>query len=385
MRAQQEASQARVLGSVIVVAVVGYVCWQVLLPFLGGIAWAVVLAAATWTWWRRLEARMIRRRSLAAALLVLALGALVLFPASLFVGMVVNEANAVAGHGLALLKAQKVASFSDLVALPGVAHFLDGLKAHAGISLEAFQKMAESFAATGSAVVAGLSGRLLLGAFDAVITFAIALFVLFFLFRDGDVLTTSALELLPIDAEARLALSRSLRNMLVALFRGSLFCALVQGLIGGIGWWLAGLGSPALAGVAMAIFSLLPIGGTAIVWLSGSIWLWTQGHAGAAVFLLLWGVLAVSLFADTILRPRLVRGSDELSTLVVFFGVFGGLPAFGLLGIFLGPIALALALTLLNVLRRRINPIDPATEAGASGGPAASAAAEPATASVDGL
>lgn len=364
MRAQQEASQARIFGLVIVVAVIGYVCWRVLLPFLGGIAWAVVFAAASWTTWRRLERRMPRRRGLAAALLAMALALLILLPAAFFVGMVVNEANHVASHGLALLKAKRVSSFSDLVALPAVAHLLDGLKAQAGISQEEFQKMAEGFAATVSSVVAGLSATLLLGAFDVIVTFAIALFVLFFLFRDGPQIATFALELLPIDDEARTELSRSLRNMLVAIFRGSLLCALVQGLIGGIGWWIAGLGSPALAGAAMAVFSLLPIGGTALVWLPGGIWAWTQGHPGAAIFLLLWGLLAVSLFSDTVLRPRLVRGSEQLSTLVVFFGVFGGLPAFGLLGIFIGPIALALALTLLGAMRSRINPA-----AGAGAGP----------------
>jgi predicted PurR-regulated permease PerM len=357
MRAQQEASQARIFGSVIVVAVIGFLCWRVLLPFFGGIAWAVVFAAAFWAPWSRLERRMGRRRGLAAALLVVALGLLVLLPAAFFVGMVVNEANQVAHHGLALLKEKQVSSFSDLVALPEVAGLLDRLKAQAGISPEEFQKLAESFASTASSVVAGLSGKVLLGAFDAIVTFAIALFVLFFLFRDGVQIATSALELLPMEDEARTELSRSLRNMLVAIFRGSLLCALVQGVIGGIGWWLAGLGSPALAGAAMAIFSLLPIGGTAIVWLPGGIWAWTQGHPGAAVFLLLWGLLAVSVFSDTVLRPRLVRGAAELSTLVVFFGVFGGLPAFGLLGIFIGPIALALALTVLGAIRHRINPV----------------------------
>jgi predicted PurR-regulated permease PerM len=361
MRVQQETSQARIFGSVILVAVIGYACWRVLLPFLGGIAWAVVFAAASWTSWRRLERRMSRRRGLAAALLATALALLVLLPAAFFVGMLVNEANDVASRGLALLKVKKVSSFSDLVALPQVAHLLDGLKAQAGISQEEFQKMAEGFATAASSVVAGLSATLLLGAFDVIVTFAIALFVLFFLFRDGSQIATAALELLPMDDEARTELSRSLRNMMVAIFRGSLLCALVQGVIGGIGWWISGLGSPALAGAAMAIFSLLPIGGTAIVWLPGGIWAWTQGHPGTAIFLLLWGLLAVSLFSDTVLRPRLVRGSEELSTLVVFFGVFGGLPAFGLLGIFIGPIALALALTLLGAMRRRINP-----EAGAS-------------------
>jgi predicted PurR-regulated permease PerM len=373
MRAQQTTRQVRIIGSVVVAAVIGYVCWRVLLPFFSGIAWAVVFAVASWTVWRSLEHRMSRRRGLAAALLALAVALLILLPAVLLAGMLVNEANAVASHGLALLKARQVSSFSDLVALPRIAQLLDGLKAQVGISRDEFQKMAEGFASSASSVVAGLSAKLLLGAFDVMITFAIALFVLFFLYRDGARIAAYSLELLPIDDAARAELSRSLRTMLVAIFRGSLLCALVQGVIGGLGWWIAGLDSPALAGAAMAGFSLLPVGGTAIVWLPGAIWAWTQGHPGAGIFLLLWGLLAVSLFSDAVLRPRLVRGSQELSTLVVFFGVFGGLPAFGVLGIFIGPIALALAVTLLDALHRRINPGAGAAAPGKGGGASAPA------------
>ncbi|HVT58405.1 MAG TPA: AI-2E family transporter [Thermoanaerobaculia bacterium] len=359
MRAKEEKGSARIYDAVFLIAAalaIGFVCWRVLLPFLSGIAWAVVFAVAFWAPWRALERRMMGRRGLAAVLLTLALALLVLLPAALFVGMLANEANTVASRGLSLLKEQKISSFSDFVALPRVGHFLDGLKAQAGISREEFQKIAESFASSASAFLAVASGALLLGAFDALVTFAIASFVLFFLFRDGRLVARAALELLPMDDEARTALSGSLRNMLVAIFRGSFLCAVVQGVIGGAGWWIAGLPNPALAGAAMAIFSLLPIGGTAIVWLPGGIWAFTQGRHGAGIFLLLWGFLAVSLFSDSVLRPRLVRGAEELSTLVVFFGVFGGLPAFGVLGIFIGPIALALALNLLATVRQRINP-----------------------------
>jgi predicted PurR-regulated permease PerM len=358
MHADQATSPGRIYDSIflaIAALVLGFVCWRVLQPFLGGIAWAVVFAAAFWGPWRYLEGRMRQRRGLAAAVLTLALALLVLLPAALFVGMLVNQANDAASRVAALLKGRRISSLADLTALPLIGHFLDGAKAQIGISQQQLQQMAESLGAKASAVLASLSGMLLLGVFDAVVTFAIALFVLFFLFRDGRQISRAALDVLPMDDEARGALSGSLRNMLVAIFRGSLLCALVQGVIGGAGWWISGLPNPALAGAAMAVFSLLPIGGTAIVWLPGGIWALTQGRAGAGIFLLLWGLLAVSLFSDSVLRPRLVRGADELSTLVVFFGVFGGLPAFGLLGIFIGPIALALALNLLGVLRRRIN------------------------------
>jgi predicted PurR-regulated permease PerM len=139
--------------------------------------------------------------------------------------------------------------------------------------------------------------------------------------------------------------------MLHSIFRGSLLCALIQGATGSIGWAVAGLPSPFLAGAAMAVLSLLPVGGTALVWGPGVIALWLQGRPGMAVFLAIWGLVVVSTLADNVLKPILIGGTTELSTLVVFLGVFGGLGAFGVLGLFIGPMVLAFGLTLLSILR----------------------------------
>jgi predicted PurR-regulated permease PerM len=177
-------------------------------------------------------------------------------------------------------------------------------------------------------------------------------FLLFFLLRDGEAMARAAGELIPIEPGERDTLIRSLGTMIVAIFRGSFLCALAQGASGGIGWWIAGLGSPALAGAAMSFLSLLPLGGTALVWIPGCAWAWYSGHPGSALFLFIWGMVVTSFLADNVLRPILIGRAEDLSTLVVFLGVFGGIAAFGLLGVFLGPILLALAMLLVDVLRR---------------------------------
>jgi predicted PurR-regulated permease PerM len=106
----------------------------------------------------------------------------------------------------------------------------------------------------------------------------------------------------------------------------------------------------------MAVASLIPLGGTALIWGPGAILLWMQGRPGAAIFLALWGFVVVSFLADNVLRPFLIKGEGEQNTLVVFLGVFGGIPAFGLLGIFLGPLVLSLLFTLIETLRRIASP-----------------------------
>jgi len=332
---------------------VGFITYRVLTPFLAAIAWAIILAVAfqaPWTW---LERKMPKRRNLAAGLLTLAIGLIVILPGGLFAGVLTSQVIDVATRVSTKLSSMHVSSFSDFVALPQVATFLDTLQSRAGISPEDFQKLAAGFVAKASAAAAAVSAKLVLGVFDAVLTFVMVIFLLFFFFKDGREMAKGLFDLVPTDPTGRNQVSRSLESMLAAIFRGSLLCALAQGLAGGIGWWIAGLGSPALAGAAMAVLSLLPVGGTAIVWLPGAIYLFATGHRGSAVFLFAWGVVVASFLADNVLRPMLIRGVEELSTLVVFLGVFGGLAAFGLLGIFIGPVALVLATTLLGVMRRQ--------------------------------
>jgi predicted PurR-regulated permease PerM len=330
---------------------IGYVCYRVLSPFLAAIAWAIVFAVAFQKPWSFLERRMPKHRSLAAALLTLAVAVGVLVPVGLLAAMLANQIIAVATKITASLSAQHVRSFGDFVALPKVARVLDDARTRAGISPEDFQKLAAGVVTRVSAVAGALSGKLVLGAFDAMLTFLLVIFLLFFLFRDGQRMAVATLDLLPTDADSRNRMSWSLQSMLAAIFRGSLLCALAQGLLGAIGWWIAGLPSPVLAGVVMAIVSLLPVGGTALVWLPGAVWAWSTGHHISAIFLFLWGLVVTVLLVDAVLRPLLVQGADELTTLIVFLGVFGGLATFGLLGIFIGPVALAIAVALLEVMR----------------------------------
>jgi predicted PurR-regulated permease PerM len=328
---------------------------QVLAPFGTAIAWAVVLAVAFSGPWRFFERRMPRRRSFAAVLLTLAIGLLVLLPAGFLVAVLVNEAIGVFGKASAEITARKLTGLEDLLRIPAVGGAMVWVEAQTGMTQAELLAKAGELAAGISGLLARFSGGLVKGVFDAVITFLVTLFVLFFFFRDGGEIVRSLLDLVPLEEERRVTLLGSLRGMLQSIFRGSLLTALIQGAAGGIGWAIAGLPSPFLAGAAMAVLSLLPMGGTALVWAPGAIVCWLQGRPGMAVFLAIWGIVIVST-ADNVLKPLLISGATQLSTLVVFLGVFGGLAAFGLLGLFIGPMVLAFGLTLVQLLREAVHP-----------------------------
>jgi predicted PurR-regulated permease PerM len=347
-------NNARIYGSAVaILAILGLVLVsiQVLVPFLAAIAWAVVLGVTFQPQWGFLQRRLPNRPNLSAALLTAAIGLLVLLPAAILISVIASQINHLAVDIIGRLNAGNVRSFSDLIRMPWVSRVLDTLKDRAGMSPEDFQRLAASFLQRLSTVLPGLSARLAISLFDGLITFLMSLFLLFFVFRDGQSMAQASLELLPLEGAERQQLGRSISAMTRAIFHGSLLCALAQGILGGLGWWLTGLPLPTLAGAAMAILSLLPLGGTALVWVPGVIGAWSTGHHGGALFLAIWGTLVISFFADNILRPWLIRGSEELSTLVVILGVVGGMAAFGLLGVFIGPIALALAVSLLDLLR----------------------------------
>ncbi len=336
----------------VLLVAVGGLSYLVLRPFVAGILWASVIAVALWPLWARVRSRAGRRQGLAAGLFSLAIALVVLLPATVLGLAVVNQASGAAAAIGANLKARDVHSWSDLFANPVADRALAWLHDSAGVSTEDLQSKVAELAGKASGRLATAGGAAVLTFLDVLMTFVVTLFLLFFLLRDGEEMVEAITDLIPIDDVERRRIVRSLGGMMESIFKGSLVCALVQGASGGLSWAVAGLPSAVLAGVAMGVLSLLPIGGTAIVWAPGLVALLVQGRTGTAIAFLLWNVLVTSTLADNVLKPLLIGNSDsELSTLLVFLGVFGGLTTFGLLGVFIGPMSLAVGVMLVRILR----------------------------------
>jgi len=141
------------------------------------------------------------------------------------------------------------------------------------------------------------------------------------------------------------------RDLVIASIGASLAVAAAQGAIGGVAFWLLGISAPVLWGVAIALLSLVPVVGAAVVWVPTSIWLLLSGAIGRGVALMLIGIFGISLI-DNVLRPLILSGRTAVSGLVIFFGLLGGAAAFGLLGLLIGPIILVATARLFDELRR---------------------------------
>jgi predicted PurR-regulated permease PerM len=241
----------------------------------------------------------------------------------------------------------KITSVGDLVALPVAQTTLVWLEAHLGISADQLRGWLVTGAEQAVQPLAALGGRAFLGALGTVVSFTMTMFLLFFFLRDGRWLLAAALGLIPLEERRKQRLAHHMGDVTRAVVFGTIATSVLQGMTVALGFAIFGLPSPVVFGVAAAVLSVLPVGGTAFVWGPAAAWLIATGHGGAGGFLLVWGTLIVGL-ADNLLRPLLISGRSEVPTLAVFVGVLGGLAAFGMVGMFLGPLVISLTVALIR-------------------------------------
>ncbi|HEX9698698.1 MAG TPA: AI-2E family transporter [Acidobacteriota bacterium] len=182
------------------------------------------------------------------------------------------------------------------------------------------------------------------------LSFAVMVLALFYLLRDGDKLVKGFVELVPVaDDEKRLMIER-VQAVIISSVYGGIAVAVTQGVLGGLSFWLLGLRSPVLWATVMAFLSFLPVVGPALVWGPAAIVLAVQGRWVAGLVLVVWGAIVVGL-ADNFLRPMLIAGRVKMHPLLTFLAVLGGISAFGFLGLFLGPVLVAIVQALVEAYR----------------------------------
>ena len=183
---------------------------------------------------------------------------------------------------------------------------------------------------------------------------AISFFTLFFLFREGRRIRLTMAALLPLDEDRVGRLFTSINDAIFANLYGVLAVAAVEGVLVGLAFALLGLGSPILWGVMTAGCSLMPLVGTSLIWVPASIVLFVGGHWAKGVTMLVWGA-SVATVADHLLRPIVIGGRVKMNTLFVFFSLLGGIHAFGVVGILVGPLILSVTFAVLQMLREEIH------------------------------
>ncbi len=322
-----------------------FLLYLVFSPFLVSLGWAVVFTIMMLPIHQRIRQR-IRGPNLAALASTLVLTALIIVP-GLFV--------------LSALAAQSV-SAADWIqqqwqegnqplrpfleqTLP-MQRILDWLAEH-NISEEQVVMLVSQKIQQIATFMAAQAGRLVRNLVFMLLNLFVALFATFYLLRDGGLILKRLRQALPLDDAVREGLFYIAHNVLYASVFSGMVVAAVQGGIGGLLFWLLGVGAPVLWGIVMAFLSLLPLVGAWLVWVPATIYLISIGETTRGIILLAAGVLIISM-VDNVLRPILLSGRAQMNGLLVFISILGGIAAFGLLGLVLGPILVAFAVALLE-------------------------------------
>ena len=333
------------LGAVALLVLLAYLVWRIVSPLWQPLLWAVLLGALLAPLNLRLARRLGDRPRLASSVTTLLAVLLFLVPVAVIAGAVAAQAAQLLGHLNAGVPTMSNVVSMDLGHVPWLQQPLAWLGEHTGITIEQVQGWVVAASKYVLQFLAASGGHVVLGALGTLASFLLMLFVLFFVLRDGPALAVKFVRMLPIEERRRSRLWQHLADVTRAVFMGIGLTALVQGALVGVGFWIAGLPSPLVFGVVAALFALVPLVGTTIVWAPGAIFLALHGDYGHSIFLALWGVIVVGM-VDNFLRPLLISGRAEVPTLAVFVGVMGGLSAFGFIGLFLGPIVLGLLVAL---------------------------------------
>ena len=318
-------------------------CFLVLRPFITAVLWAVVLAATTWPLYARIQHWLGGRAGAAAGVMTVLIAAVVLMP---FVIVGVTLAD----------NSDRMAEFAKRVVdegppdppawVPGLPFVGDRLQAYwADLAHDTPRLMAEMKKLVDPAKATLLSGGASVA--QGLLQLTLSVLIVYFFFRDGDAATRrlrAAIE--------RIAPNRGARLLDVAagttrgVVYGILGTALAQGVLNAIGLWVVGIGAAPLLGLATFFLSPVPVG-PPLIWIPAGAWLLAQGQTGSGIFMLLWGALVVSSI-DNVLKPLIISRGSNLPFVLVLLGILGGVVAFGFIGVFLGPVLLALALALLK-------------------------------------
>jgi predicted PurR-regulated permease PerM len=341
----KQIDQARWIAVLAATAIALYLCWLMLKPFAGVLEWAVVLVIVFYPVHRRLK-RRIKRPGLSALLSCLLVVLVVVLPLGLLTMAVADELTNVVPNlpsQLSQLMDRQTTVFGR------VSQWVED---RFGVDTLRSQEFMVEQVKRSSEFLLGLSWNLMGNIVSGIVKAFFVVFTMYYLFRDGEKIVDKLPAAMPLSRDQSEAIIVRTQEVVSASVYGVVTIAALQGFLGGIAFWVLGIPSPVLWAVLMGFVCMIPIAGSFLVWLPLAIYLMINGHWTKAVMLIVWGAAVVST-VDNFLRPKLIGNQTRLHELFVFFSVLGGISVFGVLGLVLGPVVLAITLGLLQTFQHR--------------------------------
>jgi predicted PurR-regulated permease PerM len=332
-------------------AVMAYELYELMLPFLTPLAWGILLAFMAHPALIEVE-KYVKRRSLSTAIISVVVSLVVILPAVWASGRLVVEAQTLYTQASASVNNGGMTKLQDWAVNTDLGAWVAKRMGERGYKLsEQLPKITLQAAQITSDYVAKNATQVAKNIFGFIVDFGIALLAFFYMLRDGDFYYRSLQDLTPLHEDDKAAIFDTLRTTLSSVMRGLMLTAVLQGVTIGLGMLIFGVPYWLFLAIASAAAGLMPIGGTALVWIPATIYLGFASSWSAAVGLVIWSSIALAVI-DNFIKPLAMKHGTGLPTIALFLGILGGLEAYGPLGLFLGPAIMSVFAALLRVYRK---------------------------------
>jgi len=342
-----------------IIAVLGYLTYQIISPFFTAVAWALVFTIVFYPVYVFI-CRYVRVRSVASIITIVIILIIVLGPISYLTSLLVHET-------------QTFLAGIDQGRLQSMEKFYEGLRSsklyqtigpYVG-ELPSEKVILESIRKAGKALLENLSLQIT-NVLAIIANFFFMIFTIFFLFKDGPGFLSKARDFMPFSERHKDRLATQVKDMIVSTVYGGATVALIQGTLGGFAYYVAGMESPVMWGTAMAVMSFIPLLGTFSIWGPGAAFLLLSGSYVKGIGLFLFGVFVISMI-DNILKPLIIGSRTKMPTILIFFSVLGGIKLFGMIGFVMGPLIMAAFISVFEIFRHIEDEKEEEVESGKQG------------------
>lgn len=328
-----------------------YAAFRIIWPFMTAILLGAILVTLTFGIYKRVRQRLKGSSAKAATVMLLGTTLLLVIPALILTILLVQQANVVveklqSGEAQAMVRRIDIGPALEMVRRVAP-NFDPNTLSPERLLLPAMQQIPGWVARHGGAVVGGLAGM--------VLGFALVLLAMFFFYTEGEAILEQLSALSPLPKKYDREFGERFKDVIDATFRGQLFTGIAQGAVTGIGLAIAQVPGAGFWGAVAALLSLIPMVGAAAVWVPASVYLVISASMGSrpwwqAIFMIIWGVLFVSLI-DNVVRPWAMKGKAQLPAIPLLFAVLGGLQAFGVVGLVIGPLVFSLLMSIIDIYK----------------------------------
>jgi predicted PurR-regulated permease PerM len=327
------------------IIILGFLTYEIIKPFLIPIAWAIVFSIVFYPVYV-FTLKFAKWKTVAALITLIIILVVILGPFSYFTYLLVIELKDLSGY----LETEKFEAVEGLLQHPSIKAVTDRTLSVFNLTEDKLNKaIVDNISKLGKEMI----GRITKGATNIVtvsLNFIFMVFSIFFFLRDGPEFLRKTRDYMPFSETQKDRLVKQIRDIVISTIYGGVTVSIIQGTMAGLTFFFLGISTPVVWGLATSIASFVPLLGAASIWVPATVYLFLSGAVLQGFILAIVGLLGISL-VDNILKPIIIGGRTKMPILVIFFSVLGGIKLLGLIGLIIGPLVIALFISVIEIFR----------------------------------